>query len=462
MMVSDAFFNYFMNTVIEIYCIITSVLFIYWLRPFVKNMKSVYYAVVFEWITDCILRHVDVQNGIRLIISILSLFFVGVILFYLDEKRNLMQKIFLCVSFFIIRWLSLEIFTELGFYEGDFVFNFKLFRESIPAIVAEYVVSTIVEYGLALLLLFFSIKLLLKTYKNKHEELSWKELIMLLIPCISIFFTTRIIYSYYMLWFDGIENGSIKANIPGNMYRILFCIMAYLTLCVTLYFYQSIKANKEIEYANRVLAKQIEDSKKYVSQIETVYQQMRALRHDTGNHMAVMKGLLETEKYQELRDYLGNWEETYKNIVPSAKTGNAVTDIAISEFVDRFADNGITLKTSLKYPSNVAVNPFEMCVVLTNAIQNAYEASLRVNEPYVEITSVERENVYIISIKNKSDKKAQIDEEGIPISIKNDDGHGFGVRNIREIARKYNGDIEIKQFSENDGLWFVLNIMFVG
>ena len=146
--------------------------------------------------------------------------------------------------------------------------------------------------------------------------------------------------------------------------------------------------------------------------------------------------------------------------LPSGTMG--LTDIAISEFVDRFADNGITLKTSLKYPSNVAVNPFEMCVVLTNAIQNAYEASLSVNEPYVEITSVERENVYIISIKNKSDKKAQIDEEGIPISIKNDDGHGFGVRNIREIARKYNGDIEIKQFSENDGLWFVLNIMFVG
>lgn len=462
MMVSDAFFNYFMNTVIEIYCIITSVLFIYWLRPFVKNMKSVYYAVVFEWITDCILRHVDVQNGIKLTISIFSLFFVGVILFYLDEKRNLMQKIFLCVSFFIIRWLSLEIFTELGFYERDFVFNFKIFRESIPAIVAEYVVSTIVEYGLALLLLFFSIKLLLKTYKNKHEELSWKELIMLLIPCISIFFATRIIYSYYMLWFDGIENGSIKANIPGNMYRILFCIMAYLTLCVTLYFYQSIKANKEIEYANRVLARQIEDSKQYVGQVDNVYQQMRALRHDTGNHMAVMKGLLETEKYQELRDYLGNWEEVYSNIVPSVKTGNVVTDIAISEFVDRFTDNGITLKTSLKYPSNVAVNPFEMCVVLTNAIQNAYEASLRVNEPYVEISSVERENVYIISIKNKSDKKAQIDEEGVPISIKNDDGHGFGVRNIREIARKYNGDIEIKQFSENDGLWFVLNIMFVG
>ena len=86
MMVSDAFFNYFMNTVIEIYCIITSVLFIYWLRPFVKNMKSVYYAVVFEWITDCILRHVDVQNGIRLTISIFSLFFVAFFIVSFDSS----------------------------------------------------------------------------------------------------------------------------------------------------------------------------------------------------------------------------------------------------------------------------------------------------------------------------------------------------------------------------------------
>ena len=110
MTVSDAFFNNFMNTVIEIYCIITSALFIYWLRPFVRKMRAVYCAVLFEWITDCLLRHVDIPNGIRLTISIFSLLFVGVILFYLDEKRNLMQKIFLCESFFVIRWLSLEIF----------------------------------------------------------------------------------------------------------------------------------------------------------------------------------------------------------------------------------------------------------------------------------------------------------------------------------------------------------------
>lgn len=462
MMVSDAFFNNFMIGAIEIYCLITSILFVYWLYPFVNKKKAVYVAALFEWGVDCILRYVDIQNGIRLVLSICSLFIVGIILFLLDEKRNLMQKVFLCVCFFIIRWLTLEIFTELGFYERDFIRGFSLFRESIPAIVAEYVVSTVIEYGLALLLLFISIRLVLKTYKNKHENLSWNEFIMLLIPCACIFLATRIIYAYYMLWFDGIENGSIQANIPGNLYRILFCVMSYLTLVVTLYFYQSIKANKEIEYANRVLANQIEDSKRYVEQVEAVYQQMRAMRHDTGNHVAVMSGLLESEKYDELKDYLGKWEEAYKGVVPSAKTGNAVTDVALSEYVDKFAKNGISLKSYFKYPSNVDVNSFDMCVILTNALQNAYEASLNVKEPFVEITSVERDKVYIISIKNRAERKALIDEDGLPISLKNGEGHGFGVRNIREIARKYKGDIEIKQLSEKDGLWFVLNIMLVG
>lgn len=458
---SETFFSNFMNGIIEGYCIFTSLIFIYWLRPFVRNRRAVYISVLLEWCTDCILRYADISSGLRLLISVSSVFIVGFLLYLLDEKRNPMQKIFLCVSFFIIRWLTLEIFTELGFYERDIILEFRLFRESVPAIVAEYVVSSILEYGLALILLFLSVRLFLRTYRNKHEDLSWKELIMLLIPCTSIFLVTRIIYSYYMLWFDGIENGSIQANIPGNVYRILFCVLSYLTLVVMLYFYQSIKENKDIEYANRVLANQIEDSKRYVEQVELTYQKMKSMRHDTGNHIAVISGLIESEKYDELRDYIGKWEEAYKDAVPSVKTGNAVTDVALSEYVDKFAEGEICLKQTFKYPCKIDVNPFDMCVILSNALQNAYEASINVKDSYVEITSVERDNVYIISLKNRTDKKVVFNEDGLPISIKTGDGHGYGIRNIREIARKHNGDIEIKQLSEKDGLWFVLNIMLV-
>ena len=105
----------------------------------------------------------------------------------------------------------------------------------------------------------------------------------------------------------------------------------------------------------------------------------------------------------------------------------------------------------------IKTSPFS----LSNALQNAYDASINVKDSYVEITSVERDNVYIISLKNRTDKKVVFNEDGLPISIKTGDGHGYGIRNIREIARKHNGDIEIKQLSEKDGLWFVLNIMLV-
>ena len=58
----------------------------------------------------------------------------------------------LCILFVVLRWLSIEIPTEIGFFERDFIFRFALFRESVGAIVAEYIVWTIIEYGGMLLL----------------------------------------------------------------------------------------------------------------------------------------------------------------------------------------------------------------------------------------------------------------------------------------------------------------------
>ena len=104
-----------------------------------------------------------------------------------------------------------------------------------------------------------------------------------------------------------------------------------------------------------------------------------------------------------------------------------------------------------------------MSVVITNALQNAYEASISAQDPAVKLTSVIRDNTFIISLKNHIDNKSYIDpEEDLPVSSKKEDGHGYGLKNIRTIARKYRGDIEIRQEADKDGYIFVLNVMFIG
>ena len=147
----------------------------------------------------------------------------------------------------------------------------------------------------------------------------------------------------------------------------------------------------------------------------------------------------------------------------SVKTGNPIIDVAISEYAGQFKKANIPFEHSFQYPEQLNINPFDLSVVITNALQNAYEASVNIQDPSVKLTSVTRENTFIISLKNHIDNKIYIDpEEDIPVSSKKDDGHGYGLKNIRTIARKYNGDIEIRQEPENDGYVYILNIMFIG
>ena len=101
--------------------------------------------------------------------------------------------------------------------------------------------------------------------------------------------------------------------------------------------------------------------------------------------------------------------------------------------------------------------------MVTNALQNAYEASINTKTPSVSLTSVIHGQTFIMNLRNHIDSKVYINpEEDIPVSSKKEDGHGYGLKNIRTIARKYKGDIEIRQEAEKDGYVFVLNVMFIG
>ena len=232
----------------------------------------------------------------------------------------------------------------------------------------------------------------------------------------------------------------------------------------------------------RELERQTEDMRRYMEQIEETYETMRAMRHDMGNHMAVIQGLTENADKEAVKEYIGTWKKNLDNVNNSIKTGNPFTDAAISGFADRFFETGILFEQSFVYPEQLRIDPFDMCVVLSNALQNALEASMNVRDPAVSLTSVVRGNTFILNVKNRINKRvSDITEEGIPYSSKKEDGHGYGLKNIRNIAHKYNGEIEIRQevrpdspstdfpggpdnilLSYDHRFVFILNVMMIG
>ena len=341
------------------------------------------------------------------------------------------------------------------------IFEFDIFRSSVTAIILEYIIWNIIFYGGSVLLLYIAIRVLHRTYISKMEELKWQEFIMLIIPILTYLAVKPIMRSFMRLWMDGIANGSITENIPGDVNRMIFDVLAYLSILVIITFYEKLKSKQNEDFARREMLHQIEDTKRYVKRIEEMYDDMRAIRHDMGNHMSVIAGLLRKKDTAELSNYIKRWQKDLEELQPDIKTGNAVTDVIISDYNKMAKKNDITFECSFVYPKALNINPFDVSVILNNALTNSMEATQLSDNRYIRITSVIRDNIFIISIRNTIREKAVIGEDGLPVTTKATSNHGYGVKNIKSIAAKYNGDIEIRQEVDNDNLLFILNVMMV-
>ena len=455
------FANIYMQIIIEIVLAGTALFYAYWLKPFVINKKAAYAAALIYWSVFMFISHLNTPKYIDRVLTVGVVVLSVMVLWFIDYKRNPIQKILLCTVFRIICWLPLEMLSEVGFYERDFVAKFDFYKNNISVIIIEFIIWIFLEYFSGLLLLYISIRLLHKVYIHKEEEMTWQELIMLLMPSVSILLVKPIMSSYFHLWMDGIKNGSIRENIPGNLFRILFCIFSYLSILVVIAFYQKIKSRQEDEFARRTLEKQIEDMQSDIERVEDSYEKMKSMRHDMVNHMTVIKGLAETGKTDELTKYISDWQNRFEELQPVIKTGNAVTDVVMSEFAMRCEKENVPFECKFIYPEKLNINPFDMCVILTNALQNAIEASKKADVSYISICSAVRDKVFLVSVKNKTEKTVLLNEEGMPVSTKHEKGHGYGLRNIQSIAEKYNGTIDIN-IKTDEGNLFILNVMLVG
>ena len=452
----------YLQVLIWLYILGSAVLYAYWLNPFAKRSVAAYAVAALFLAAQILLAFANTSKETDRLVTVGVIIISVFIFWYLDEKRNLVQKIFLCVVFRLIAWSTMEIFIEIGWYEGEFIERFDWYVKSLEAMVIEYLIWNPIQYLMALVLLYLMVRILHKTYSHKSDDLTWQELVMLITPAWALLLVKPIMSSYMQLWMDGIQNGSIKENLRANPYRLLFSIFSLLSVLIIIMFYQKIKDMKEEEYALKSLDKQINDTHRHVEHIEDIYEKMRSMRHDFGNHLTVIERLASNGNTKELAEYISELQNRVDNLQPTVKTGNAVADVVLSETSDRCAKEGIIFESDFTYPEKLSINPFDLSVVLTNALQNAIEAADCVSDPVIRIKSVIRDRIFIINVRNKTSHKSELNCEGLPETTKNDSGHGLGLKNIRSIARKYNGDIEIRQEECERELWFILNIMLMG
>ncbi len=358
------------------------------------------------------------------------------------DRRNREQKIFLSATFFSLCWLAYAI-TEILYDNLYSSATHTDFMAKSPDYLwdALYVAMCTVYLMSEILILLAGIWCVRKVYAYKGANMTKRELCILLAPV----FTGAVgfeIIQYYRSFYI-METGEITE--AYDTWAVIYYAVSIAVVVVVIGLYQSIKVKQDEKLQNELLAAQIDSIRHHIGQVECLYQNIRGIKHDMANHIMTLEGLYARNKTEEARAYSTELKTALAEVAGEIKSGNPVTDVILQELKSEAEKRDIHFQSDFYYPTGTNINAFDVSVILNNALQNAMENAGKSETPYISVLSYHRNNAYMIEISNSFAGNLQWDEErGLPVTSKEKtDGHGYGLSNIRMVARKYSGDIAI-------------------
>ena len=113
---SEQFFNISQTISILIYTCLTSYLYVHYLKPFVIRKRASYAAGIIYLVMSLPNVFIDTSASIFRIIPVLIVIITVLFTWILDDRRNLVQKIFLGIVYSQISWMKYS--QKSGFSRG--------------------------------------------------------------------------------------------------------------------------------------------------------------------------------------------------------------------------------------------------------------------------------------------------------------------------------------------------------
>lgn len=168
--------------------------------------------------------------------------------------------------------------------------------------------------------------------------------------------------------------------------------------------------------------------------------QIRRLRHDMSNHLALLLSLQEEKR-----------EAYIRSLIDSAALSRSFTyckdhtiNILLSQKEEIFSGDEILFHVQAEIPEPLPFEPADLCALFCNALDNAREACLLLPPKERKITLFTKAAKGMLVLKVTNPSSLVFSSQGpLPGTSKKEKGnHGLGLKSIKETAEKYGGTME--------------------
>jgi len=244
-----------------------------------------------------------------------------------------------------------------------------------------------------------------------------------------------------VIWIYG--NVDINESLNTNLVLLTICISSVSLLSIIL----TDKIIKEMNerHKNELELQHMKLEHTYFSDVNSVLEEIRILRHDMRGELVVIHGYNEMNQRDKISTHIEKkLRELDIQLLPRMDNDNILTSFINFKIKEARSHNiEVMLESNLTEEDEINIDKEDICRVLNNIINNAIEACEHVEGKYIKLQIDMVSNCLIIKAENpfKGEVKTQGDKL---ITLKKDKArHGYGLKSVKGIAEKYGGFMNI-------------------
>ena len=137
--------------------------------------------------------------------------------------------------------------------------------------------------------------------------------------------------------------------------------------------------------------------------------------------------------------------ETSYQELKLCRSGCDIVDAVINYQHMQALEKGIDFKYHVKAGDLDSFGPVDICAILSNQIENAIEACIKIEEKDKRFVSIEirqHENFVLFQVANSVQEDPFLHNSLATTKSEGTFLHGLGLKNIRDAAKKYSGSLQ--------------------
>lgn len=302
--------------------------------------------------------------------------------------------------------------------------------------------------------MYCTLRYVFKIFKGGELPLHRTEYLFLLFPCASSFLLCTLLRTIMFTTVeDAIPQTFFEAYPLLTVIVPLLLILCLFSILYSVKLYQEMLTLNEERGRRAVLEKQVISMEEHARELERLYSGVRSMKHDMKNQLAVMGSLiLRQDGGEELPGYLEQLNRTLGQLELPFQTGNAAVDSLLSMKYHEACEMlpGIRFEArELLLPGECRIQSTDLCIILSNALDNAIEACVRLREKaagsecFIRLCSRFHQEMLLLTVENSYGGELKTGRGSpFPSTVKPDsEAHGMGMHNIRTAAERCRGGV---------------------